>query len=36
LDEIQDLILEQVLNHSEQEMNPVRKGGALNPSLNKE
>jgi len=33
-EETQDLILEQVLNHSEQEMDPVRKGGALNLTLN--
>ena len=38
LPEFQDsiLILDEALNQSEQEVNPVRKGEALNPTLNKE
>jgi hypothetical protein len=36
LPEFQDSILDEALNQSEQEVNPVRKGEALNPTLNKE
>ena len=36
LPEFQDSILNEALNQSEQEVNPVRKGEALNPTLNKE
>jgi hypothetical protein len=36
LPEFQDSILDEALNQSEQEVNPVRKSGDLNPTLNKE
>ncbi len=36
LPEFQDPILDKASNQSEQEVNPVRKGEALNPTLNKE
>jgi hypothetical protein len=36
LPEYRDSILDETLDQSEQEVNPVRKGEALNPTLNKE
>jgi hypothetical protein len=36
LPESQDSILDEALNQPEQEVNPVRKSGDLNPTLNKE